>query len=124
MKIQQWFKSGAFMLLISMAVSYIITLAALSLLSFGLLHTDMKGSMANVFLIMIAVISCLAGGFIAGKKMKTKRFLWGILTGVIYFIILCVIKVILGEMPVMNSPHFLTSMFCCIGSGMLGGMIS
>ncbi len=124
MKVQQWFKDGALMVLLSMAVSYIITLLFLSILSLCLLHTDMNGSLANVFLILTAVLSCLVGGWIAGKKMKTRRFLWGILAGIIYFVILCLIKTILGEAPVLNSPHALTSMFCCIGSGMLGGMFS
>lgn len=124
MKVQQFLKSGGMMILIAMTVSYLITLLSLSLISFGLLRTDMKGSFVNVLLIMTAVISCIAAGLIAGKKMKTKRFLWGILAGVIYFILLCLIKVFLGDTPGIGSPHFLTSFLCCLGSGMLGGMLS
>lgn len=112
------------MILIAMAVSYLFTLLSISFISFGLLRTDMKGSFVNVALIMTAVISCLLAGLIAGKKMKTRRFLWGILAGTVYFILLCLIKAFLGDTPDVGSPHFLTSFLCCLGSGMLGGMLS
>ena len=37
-------------------------------------------------------LSCLAGGFLSGKEFRERRLFWGILTGVLYAVILLTVS--------------------------------
>ena len=46
----------------------------------------------NAGIILIYVISTFAGGFVIGKLSGTRKFLWGLITGVLYFALLVLIS--------------------------------
>ena len=62
--------------------------------------------------------------WLAGKGMQDRRFLWGLLTGSLYFCVLAALTLIVnhGFQDVGN--HFFTTLMICSGAGMLGGMLS
>ena len=72
----------------------------------------------------IYVVSTLIGGMIIGKLTKSKRYLWGMVLGIIYFVLLLLIT--LGVYRTLNgdSVSIVTSLILCAGGGMTGGMIS
>ena len=61
---------------------------------------------------------------IVGKLTKSKRYLWGMVLGIIYFVLLLLIT--LGVYRTLNgdSVSIVTSLILCAGGGMTGGMIS
>ena len=78
----------------------------------------------NAGIILTYVISTFSGGFVAGKLIKRRKFLWGLLLGVLYFVLLLVISIgvyhsLDGEMV-----NLLSTFALCAGGGMLGGMVS
>ena len=75
------------------------------------------------FLVIYAVTAGLSG-WLAGKGMQDRRFLWGLLTGSLYFCVLAALTLIVnhGFQDVGN--HFFTTLMICSGAGMLGGMLS
>ena len=72
----------------------------------------------------IYVVSTLIGGMIIGKLTKSKRYLWGMVLGIIYFVLL--LRITLGVYRTLNgdSVSIVTSLILCAGGGMTGGMIS
>ena len=72
----------------TLLVMYILTGAALFFLAFLLYKMELTENIVTIGIMVIYVVSGLLGGIIIGKRMKTRRFLWGILIGGAYFVVL------------------------------------
>ena len=74
----------------------------------------------------VYVIACLFGGFLAGKAALSRRFFWGMLTGILYFAILFAISWLMNRetMPVPDLTQAATVLACCAVGGTAGGMFS
>lgn len=107
-----------------LAASYFITGILLLLLSMLLYKFHISQSMVNIGIIVIYCLSTFFTGFLAGKSKKQKKFIWGLLLGAAYFALLCLISLAINSSIKDLSGNFLTSMLLCVGSGMLGGMLS
>lgn len=105
-----------------LAFSYILTGLLLLLLAFLLYQFQLSKKAVFVGIILIYLVSTFLAGFLAGKKAKSRKYLWGFLMGAAYFLVLA------GMSLLMNSPEgssgFLTSFLLCAGGGTLGGMLS
>ena len=109
---------------VSLFVGYVITFLGIMILAFLLLMFQLSESMVDIGIIIIYVLSCLLAGFVVGKRTKNRKFLWGMLSGGIYFCILLIIS-LLARQSMENVGNDLTTvLFICIGSGTLGGMLS
>lgn len=75
-------------------------------------------------IIVIYILATLLAGFMTGKKMKNKKFIWGLFMGAIYFIVLVLVTLLINHSLKDVAGNFLTTLLICVGSGMLGGMIS
>lgn len=100
----------------------VLSAASIFVLSFLLLNTNIRESTIHIVVIIMYGISCLVSGFYCGKKIKTRRFLWGLIAGGLYFALLCILTMTIKEGQLSN--HVLASALVCLGSGMLGGMVS
>ncbi len=114
----------AVFLLKTLLFSYILTGVLLALLAFFLYKLGLGEKAVSVAIIVIYVACTFFAGLIAGKKLKSRRFLWGLLMGGAYFLVLALGSLVAGggDMGVGNS--FFTTLVLCAGGGMLGGMIS
>ena len=82
---------------------YIITGLGLVLLAVLLEKMQQGETFVKVGIVIVYILSGFVGGLIAGKKMKTRKFLWGILMGAAYFVILLlVIAFMLYAFPAMS----------------------
>ena len=108
----------------SLLVSYIITGVLLVVLAMLLYRLELNEKTVSASIVAIYVLSTLAGGFILGKLMKVKRYIWGLGLGVVYFALLLLIT--LGVYRGLNGDgaNLLTTFILCAGGGMAGGMIS
>ena len=88
----------------SLLLAYGVTGLFLLILAFLLFQFEFGGGTAAVGIIIIYVVSCLVGGFMAGKIIRKDRYIWGIVTGLSYYA--------------------LTTFFMCLGGGAIGGMLS
>lgn len=113
-----------FFLLKTLLFSYLLTGGLLAVLAFFLYRLGLGEKAVSAAIIAIYVAATFFGGFAAGKKMKNRRFLWGLLMGTAYFLTLAAMSLAAGpgEMQLGNS--FLTTLALCVGGGMLGGMLS
>lgn len=111
-------------LLKSLLFSYILTAAFLALLSFFLYKLELGEKAVSVAIIVIYVAATFFAGFLAGKKLGSRKFLWGLLEGSAYFLILALISLVLGKEGITVGKTFFTTFTLCAGGGMLGGMLS
>lgn len=108
----------------SLFISYVITLAILFLLSFLLLKFRLSESIISLGITLSYVLSCFTGGYVVGRKVTSRRFLWGLITGTVYFLFLTLISLLVNKGLNSDTSHFFTILMMCSFSGMLGGMLS
>ena len=108
----------------SLLASYIVTGILLLVLTFFMYKFVLNEKIVSAAIVGIYVVSTLIGGMIIGKLTKSKRYLWGMVLGIIYFVLLLLIT--LGVYRTLNgdSVSIVTSLILCAGGGMTGGMIS
>ncbi len=102
---------------------YIVSGLLLVILSVLVSRVEQEELTANVGVIVVYVVSCALGGFLAGRMRGERKFLWGMLLGASYFVILLAVSLVIsgGEIP--DGMHLVTTLAICAGSGMAGGMI-
>ena len=117
-------KSRPLSLVRSLLFSYILTGILLFALSFLLYKMKLSRGQVRMGVYAVYVLSCLFGGFLAGKQIKTRRFVWGGLTGILYFAVLFLLSLLLNQGFTAGIPGVLLDFVLCAGSGTIGGMVS
>ena len=105
-------------------VMYAMTAILLFLLALLVQRLGIESGGISVGICIVYVISCFVGGFFAGKVQKSKKFIWGILIGMMYVIIMLVITLVAKHGFHATVSDFITNLLLCLGSGMIGGMLS
>lgn len=104
--------------------SYAVTAVLLLGLTLLLYKAGLSEEKVTAGILVIYVISTFAGGFAAGKMAGVRKFLWGILTGGMYFVLLVLISLGIYHSLEGSGIHLLITFCMCTGGGMLGGMVS
>lgn len=104
--------------------AYILTAGLLLLLAFILYRFGLSEKVVSICIIGIYIAVTFLTGLLAGKKEGRRKFLWGLITGALYFGILVVVSLIVNKGAEDVAGNMLTVFFLCAGSGMLGGMVS
>lgn len=103
--------------------SYILTAALLLLLALLLFKFGLTEKIVSIAIIAIYVGATFFAGFVTGKKMQSRKFLWGLLMGSAYFLVLILISLTVNHSIGEFTDSFLTTMVLCAAGGMLGGML-
>lgn len=117
-------QDAAVRLIKSLLAAYIVTGLLLLLLALLLYKLQLSESVVNIGIIAIYVAACFLGGFLEGKMMKTRKFLWGGAFGLLYFAVLAIISLAVGQGFSGSCSHFVTTLILCMAGGTLGGMVS
>ena len=104
--------------------AYVITGILLLVLTLLLYKAGLSEEYVNAGITLIYVISTFAGGFVMGKLTGNRKFLWGLLTGCMYFILLILISLGVYHSFQSEISGMITTLLLCAGGGMLGGMIA
>lgn len=105
-------------------LSYLLTTGLLLLVALLLYRFDLSEKVVSGCIVGIYIIVTFLAGFLAGKREGSQKFLWGLLLGGLYFLILTVISLVVNHGMNEVSGNFFTVLILCCGSGMLGGMLS
>lgn len=110
-------------LLKCLLAAYLITGILLVVVA-GLLYKFSLGeNVVDVGIIVVYCLSSLLAGLFFSKGASSRRFLWGMAAGAVYFFVICAVTfVVEGQLHLMSS-SCITTLFICTGSGMLGGML-
>ena len=104
--------------------AYIMTGILLLILTLLLYKAGLSEENINAGIILTYVISTFSGGFVIGKLTGARKFLWGLLLGVVYFLLLTLISLGIYHSLQSDLMNLTTTFLLCAGGGMLGGMIS
>ena len=77
--------------------SYILTAILLMLLALLLYKVGLPEGIVSIAISAIYVVATFVAGLIVGKKLKTRKFLWGMLMGGVYFVVLAVISLLVNQ---------------------------
>lgn len=108
----------------SLLFAYAMTGLLLLFLAFLLFQFDLGEKALAAGVVAIYVAACLFGGFMAGKIMRKDKYLWGMLVGLAYYLLLLGVSFVVQGKWDMTLQHALTTFFMCLGGGTLGGMLS
>lgn len=105
-------------------LSYLLTTGLLLLLALMLYQFGLSEKIVSICIIIIYIIVTFLAGFLFGKREGNRKFLWGLLMGGIYFLVLILVSLIVNHGASGINGNFLTVLILCGASGMLGGMLS
>ncbi len=111
-------------LLGALLCSWVVTAVLLLVLALLLWKLNLKEGQISVGITVTYLLSCFAGGWVLGRRTQKRKFLFGLLLGVCYFLLLLAISMIAhpGGLPQLR--EILTSLALCAAGGMAGGMLS
>lgn len=113
---------------VTIAIMYAISGVMLLLLAFLLYNFELSEESVRIGVIVIYIVSGFVGGVLIGKWMQDKKYLWGLMAGGIYYVLLFAlsfaIKQGMGEAMALDAVRMLTTLVLCAVSSMAGGMIS
>ena len=108
----------------SLLASYIVTGLLLLGLTFLVYKFELDEQVVVAGIVAIYVVSTFMGGYIIGKLNGVKKYIWGMLIGVVYFLLLFLISYGVYREFNTNGINAITTVILCIGGGTLGGMLS
>ncbi len=111
-------------LVLVLVVMYLLTGALLFLLAVAMYRMDLSAQAAEIAIILIYILVGFAGGFFIGKKMQSRKYLWGAAAGAIYFGILLLASLAVNGGKVEDTVQLLITLVLCTASSMIGGMVS
>ncbi len=104
-------------------VAYVVTGVILMALALMLWKGNPPTELISGGILFAYVISCFTGGFVIGKKMGRMKYLWGLLFGAVYFVIIFALSMCLNGFAGEGISNAVTVFLLCISGGMLGGML-
>ena len=107
-----------------MLAAYLVTAGLLLLLALMLYRFGLSEKVVSVCIILIYIVVTFLAGFIAGKRAREKKFIWGLAMGCTYFLILTAVSLAVNKGMGDDVGNLVTVFLLCGGSGMLGGMLS
>lgn len=117
-------ESKGIWLLKALLAGYVVTGVLLMILALLLYKIDLDEQKVTMGIIATYVISTFTGGFIMGKLVEEQRFVWGLILGVMYFLLLFAVSFAVNHQLQSNGTNLITTLLLCAGGGMLGGMVS
>ena len=107
----------------SLIISYIMTGIILCLLAFVMYQLKSGTKIADGGVTVTYILASMAAGWIAGRRIGRRKFLWGMAAGLLYFAILICVSAVLHPGEALITGERITVLLLCAAGGMLGGML-
>lgn len=111
---------------ISKAVVFasIFTLLILLVTALLMYKADLSMDTAGYLLILAYIGAPFLGALYLGKKVVEKRYLWGLLVGVCYFLLFLMFSLFMGGVEQLNWAAEVRVLLMALAGGVFGGMLS
>jgi putative membrane protein (TIGR04086 family) len=110
--------------LLALAFMVVVTGVLLLVAAAVVYRMDLSSATARILITAIYAVVGLAGGFFMGKMMKVRKFLWGIVAGLLYFCCLMLVSLMVNGGTVEDVVQMLITFVLIEASAMIGGMVS
>mgnify|MGYP000783849402 CR=1 FL=1 len=77
----------------ALLAAYVVTGILLIILALALYKFELNEGAVTAGVTAVYLISTFTGGLVVGKLAKVRRFLWGIVLGILYFALLLLVTV-------------------------------
>ncbi len=114
----------ALKLLTTLLVMYVVSGVLLLVIAFLLYKFRLSEQVVSIAILAVYIVSGVLGGIMIGKKMKTRKFIWGLVMGGLYFAVLIIGSLVMNQGIGSDVVHVGTTFAICLAAGMVGGMIS
>lgn len=111
-------------LLKGLLFSTLIFALSILLLAFLMMKTGWGDSVMYPMLIVFFCLSAFLGGRYFAKHASSKRFIWGILFGTVFFALYVLITYFISGNDTLLSKHAMAFLLTAAGGGCVGGMLS
>lgn len=108
----------------ALIIAYLITGGLLLVLAFAMYKLGLGENVVEMGIIFIYILSSAIGGFVVGKSMKQRKFVWGCIVGILYVAIICAASLAVAKNGQILASDGFSTLLLCMGGGTLGGMIS
>ena len=112
-----------FRMIKALIIAGLMTVLSLSVLSLVMYRLNPGEKVLSLGIILTYIVSGFLGGLYMGHKMDRRKFLWGMGTGLCYFLVLCVLSVCLVAQDARSSGAMIGAACLCIAGGCVGGML-
>lgn len=105
-------------------IDVLITIVGVLLLSFLTYKFRLGDNIIKIGIVIIYALSNFIGGFVIGKIKENKKYIWGALTGVVYFCVLLILSVLITGDLFGNGNMAVIAFTSSVIAGTIGGMLS
>lgn len=106
----------------SLVLALIISLICIIIYAIVLSITPVSDNTMYIITQLITMISIAAAGIYCGKNVKSKGWLYGLIVGIIFVIILIPISMLWGQIPIIDK-YFVAKLMLASSVGLIGGII-
>lgn len=98
--------------------AYISTFILIAFFATLITYTNISENKLELFVNIITIVSLIIGGFYVGKKADNKGWLWGMIVGFLYILIIMIVNVI-----ILKRVSFAESLNNLVLVSILGGLV-
>lgn len=102
----------------------VVTALMLLLLAFLLFKLDLSDGFIMAGIYITYVVACFIGGLIIGKVRGEKKYMWGMIVGLAFFVTLSIVSLIVTGELYGSGMRALGALAACVLGGAVGGMIA
>ncbi len=104
--------------------AYAVTAVLLMLMALLLLKLDLPWGAVTAGVMVTYLLSCFLGGLLLGKGVGKNKFLWGLILGAAYFVLLMILSCIAAPGDFGGPGRLFATLLLCCGGGRAGGMLA
>ena len=108
----------------TVVISYAVTAILLAGLAFLMYQMKLGASQAEWGVTVICLFACALGGFLTGRRVGSRRLLWGMVSGALYFMVLLMLSLLVGGGIHGEGSQIGTVLATCLAGGAVGAFIS
>lgn len=106
-------------------MAFLVSDICLCLIAYGIYARYLQEGMTGILILFTYGLSVAVAGFLAGRKMGKNGFLWGLLEGMGYFLLVMLLSVFFGMKEISITfewQNVITILIICIFTAMLSGI--
>lgn len=108
----------------ALILSYVATAILLLLLALAMFKLGISTKLVGFGITFVYIFAPALGGLYIGRKVKRKKFIWGILIGLLYATVILVCSLLLKDGNSRLVQDGVSTAMLCVCGGLIGGMIS
>lgn len=102
----------------------LVSVVLILLFAFVTLKLQPDTGKMELMIMVIYVLANLVGGWCCGHRQNRRKFVWGLLVGIVYFLLVFLISGMSEQQVQPEISGSLLALVLCAAGGMVGGMLS